>query len=37
LIVAVLPDRAELERPFAFMQKYMSVTRNASAPHTPPT
>ena len=35
LVGAAMPDRPELEEPFAFMQEYMSVSRSA-APTTPP-
>lgn len=37
LIVAAMPDRVELQEPFAFMQDYMSVTRSAPPPAPPQT
>jgi hypothetical protein len=32
LVVAAMPDRPELEQPFAFMQQYMSVHHSAPTP-----
>ena len=32
LVMAAMPDRPELEGPFAFMQQYMSVTRSTPPP-----
>jgi len=38
LVTAAMPDRPELEQPFAFMQDYMSVTRSTPpSPQTPAT
>lgn len=37
LVMAAMPDRPELEQPFAFMQDYMSVTRSTPPPPTPTT
>jgi hypothetical protein len=34
LVQAAMPDRPDLEAPFAFMQEYMTVTRSAP-PQTP--
>ena len=36
LVVAAMPDRPELEAPFAFMQDYMSVTRSTPPPQPSP-
>jgi len=35
LVLAAMPDRLDLEAPFAFMQEYMSVTRSTSPPQRP--
>ncbi len=35
LVVAAMPDRPDLQAPFAFMQDYMSVTRS-TPPQAPP-
>jgi hypothetical protein len=35
LVIAAMPDRPELEAPFAFMQDYMSVTRSTPQPPAP--
>jgi hypothetical protein len=32
LIVAAMPERVELQEPFAFMQDYMSVTHSTPPP-----
>jgi hypothetical protein len=36
LVVAAMPDRPELENPFAFMQQYMSTSRSTPPPQSPP-
>ena len=36
LIVAAMPERVELQEPFAFMQDYMSVTRSTPTPPPAP-
>jgi hypothetical protein len=35
LVQAAMPDRPELEAPFAFMQAYMALTRSTAPPQTP--
>ena len=36
LVQAAMPDRPELEAPFAFMQQYMSTSRSVPPPQVPP-